>query len=163
MDFSGAANQRYLRLGGCSHPNRYRDRYRYRYRSPNRSPGDRRPISHAQGQLTFLLLSIPIPIAISISMPHPISESKEREFENRRRTAVCGAYRATPWRATEEGPGCVSHGGQTAPPPYACGKARRTAARLHKQAYIPAVSGDRGPSPSSLESGLSQKPLFTQA
>ncbi len=117
-----------LMLLGCSHLNRYRDRCRYRHRDRYRS-------------CRFLLLSI----AISILMPHPISESKEREFENRRRTAVCAAYRATPWRATEEGPGCVSHGGQTAPPPYACGKARRTAARLHKQAYIPAVSGGGGP------------------
>ena len=108
-------------------------------------------------------------------MPHPISESKEREFENRRRTAVCAAYRATPWRATEGGPGCVRksapHSGAATQeasafpleggrprPPDACGKARRTAARLHKQAYSPVVSGDGGPPPSSLETCLSQKP-----
>ncbi len=61
--------------GGCSHPNRYRDRYRYR--SPNRSPGDRRPISHGQGQLAYLFLSTPIPISISIAMPHPTSRESD--------------------------------------------------------------------------------------
>ena len=52
-------------------------RYRYRYRSPNRSPGDRRPISHGQGQLAYLFLSTPIPISISIAMPHPTSRESD--------------------------------------------------------------------------------------
>ena len=111
---------------------RYRNRHRCRYRHRDRYRSRR-----------FLFLSIPI--AISIAMPNPISESKEQEFENRRWPAVCAANRATPWRATEKAPDAFHMEGGRPRPPYACGKARRTAARLHKQAYIPAVSGDGGP------------------
>ena len=115
------------------------NRYRYRFRDRCRfSPS---------GSLSFLSLSFSFD-------PDPDSDFDSDALSNiqqgtrirkQKKDPVCAANRATPWRATEKAPDAFHMEGGRPRPPYACGKARRTAARLHKQAYIPAVSGDGGP------------------